>query len=483
MKDITVSKINEVHARIAAEPGVMYELSDHMTFDVPNSQHHPKVKAGVWDGKIRLIDNYGRLYGGLVPNLAVLATDLGYTLDIDKAYLPNKIDEDEIVERIAQLNLPDFIEVEDFQYKAVFETLRRRRLLVISPTSSGKSLITYMLTQLIGGRSLIIVPTVILAKQLVKDMKDYGYAGDIHMIAEGGDKNSDAPITVSTWQSIYKQPSKYFSQYDNMFADEVHRFEAKSCREMTEKMPNTEYRIGLTGSLKGTKTHELMLTGIFGPKITTTTTRELIDRGFVSDISIVVIVFKHPPETQALLKPRHTYREEDDLIIGNERRNRYIRNLVGTLKGNGLVLYRKIGKHGDLLLPILEELGRKVHYVNGTGKTKEAKNNIAAALELAENDIGLTSSGVFATGVSINNIQWLLLSNAIKSQIDLLQSMGRVLRKDGKDNHTTMFDLADLFRRKGDTKNPNGYSYRHLQERLAIYAEQQLNYKVIEVQL
>ena len=54
---LLITKVNEVHMRIEAEPVIKQELSDFFTFVVPNAKFTPAYKSRMWDGKIRLFDN------------------------------------------------------------------------------------------------------------------------------------------------------------------------------------------------------------------------------------------------------------------------------------------------------------------------------------------------------------------------------------------------------------------------------------------
>ena len=99
----------------------------------------------------------------------------------------------------------------------------KSRCLMLSPTASGKSLIIYLMVRfnLIrlkeeeNNKILIVVPTTSLVEQLYKDFKDYGYDSlrNVHRIYQGHEKETDKRIVISTWQSIYKMPKKFFEQF------------------------------------------------------------------------------------------------------------------------------------------------------------------------------------------------------------------------------------------------------------------------------
>ena len=167
------------------------------------------------------------------------------------------------------------------------ETLPLASTLVVllSPTSSGKSLIIYLaVRQLLTykcKKGLIIVPTTSLVEQLYSDFSDYSTKNgwdvqeNVHRIYQGRDKHTDLPLTISTWQSLYTKPEEYFHQFDFIIGDEAHLFKAKSLTSIFDKCVNTKYRIGTTGTLDGMKTHKLILEGLFGKVKKVISTKEL----------------------------------------------------------------------------------------------------------------------------------------------------------------------------------------------------------------
>ena len=138
---------------------------------------------------------------------------------------------------------------------------------MLSPTASGKSFIIYLLVRYYAKRTLILVPTTSLVSQLSSDFADYGFDSDtfVHRVYAGQDKGSTKPITISTWQSLYKLPKEFFDQFDVIIGDEAHLFKAKSLTSILTKMDGCRYRFGFTGTLDGTQTHRLVLEGLFGP--------------------------------------------------------------------------------------------------------------------------------------------------------------------------------------------------------------------------
>jgi len=98
-------------------------------------------------------------------------------------------------------------------------------ILLAGPTGSGKSLMIYTIVRYYadkGEKVLIIVPTTSLVSQLYKDFEEYGWDAEsyCHKIFAGEEKKTNLPVTISTWQSIYKLDKSYFDDYTSILGDE-----------------------------------------------------------------------------------------------------------------------------------------------------------------------------------------------------------------------------------------------------------------------
>ena len=188
--------------------------------------------------------------------------DRGYTFEVDRSV---DADEDFSVEEAREFikTLQMKLDPRDYQVDAFVHAIRKRRAMMLSPTASGKSLIIYLVTRFLDGKTLIIVPTTSLVSQLEKDFYEYGYDSQkyVHPIMSGADKNTDKPVVISTWQSIYKQKKDWFDQFDVVIGDEAHQFKAKSLTTIMTNLDGCSYRYGFTGTLDGTQTHKLVLEG------------------------------------------------------------------------------------------------------------------------------------------------------------------------------------------------------------------------------
>ena len=479
--DIVIKNINEVYVQIDCSDSISYELRDAFTFYIPGYQFTPQFRAKLWDGKIRLFDVRNRLiYRGLVQQIISFAQERTYTVlygDYDTEFSIN-----EAKQFINSLFLK--IEPRDYQIDAFIHAIRHKRVLLLSPTASGKSFIIYLILRYIQAKKiLIIVPTTSLVSQLTSDFADYGYDSDncVHKIYSGQDKETEKPVVISTWQSLYKLPKKYFEQFDAVVGDECHLFIAKSLTDIMVNLTKTKYRIGTTGTLDGTKTHKLVLEGLFGPVKKVTTTKELMNQKHIADFEIKCLILKHP-DTICQAAKNFTYQQEIEYLVLNEKRNKFIANLCVSLKGNTLILYQYVDKHGKILHSLiakeLESTNRKVFFVSGETDT-DVREETRRIVETETDAIIVASFGVYSTGINIRNLHNIIFASPSKSRVRNLQSIGRGLRKSDTKSSAVLYDIADDMKHK----KKNNYTLNHFTERIQIYAEEKFKFKIYRITL
>jgi superfamily II DNA or RNA helicase len=485
VSDIIISKVDEAFVHIQCERSLAQELSDYFTFYVPGYQFVPSYKSRMWDGKIRMLDlRTSRMYYGLVPYIQKFCEEREYTVECTKdVELTENFSVKEANEFISTLGLP--LEPRDYQINSFVHSVRNKRILLLSPTASGKSLIIYLILRYMQEidmkKGLLIVPTTSLVEQMYTDFKDYGYDSETycHRQYAGKDKFTNKFLTITTWQSIYNLPKEYFEQFDFVLGDEAHQFKAKSLTTIMTGLNRAKYRVGCTGTLDGTQTHKLVLEGLFGPVYRSTSTAELIEQGHLAEFKIKCLILKYPDETCKIAKS-FDYQAEMNYIAASAQRNQFVKNLTVSLKGNTLVLFQYVEKHGKELYRLIneEKKKRKVFFVFG-GTDVEIRESIRAITEKESDAIIVASYGTFSTGINIRNLHNVIFASPSKSRIRNLQSIGRGLRKGDNKESATLFDIADDFR-IGKFTN---YTLKHFVERVKIYDEEKFEYKFYNIEL
>lgn len=485
MSKLIVEKINETWVRLKCEPDIMEELYYEFQFEVPGARYMPAFKNRIWDGKIKLVNKRGKTYLGLVDKLREFCEVRDYEFEL-VGIEKEKVKPQDVVEFIRTLRLPHT--PRDYQYMGVYKALKEKHTIIQSPTGSGKSLQIYCLIKNLiewdYKKVLLVVPTINLVTQMRGDFKEY--AADledidksVHLIHGGKEKNTDKPIVISTWQSIFRLDVSWFEQFDAVIVDEVHLAKSDSLKGILEKSINAKHKVGFTGSLDNSITHEMMLTALFGSPYRVASTKDLIEKGHLSDISIKCIVFEYPDNiTKAFGKI--DYRKEIDFIVQHEPRNKFIRNLALSLEGNTLILFNYVEKHGVELERLIKEKAgnRQVFFVHGETDSED-RELVRTLTEKGDNVIIVASLGTFSTGVNIKKLHNVIFAQPTKSVIRVLQSIGRGLRKaDGKDK-MKLFDLVDKLSR-GKHKN---HTYNHFVQRLEIYNNEKFEYSIVEAKL
>jgi len=483
--NLVISKSNEVFLKINTEPHIEYELRDHFKFEVPNAKFMPQYRGRNWNGEIHLYDMRSKqIYVGLLDKIVSFCENYGYSYKFeDNKFYGTPFEEND---NISLEGVKDYMysicshTPRKYQIEGVYGALKHNRKLLISPTASGKSLMIYSLVRYYvdrGEKILLVVPTTSLVEQMYKDFLDYGWDADsyCHKIYSGKEKSNESPVTITTWQSVYKLERSFFEDYGVIIGDEAHLFKSKSLINIMTKLHHAKYRFGFTGTLDGTQTHKWVLEGLFGPSYKVTRTDELMRQGHLSQLDIQCLVLKHKPQTF------ETYNDEIEYLISHDQRNRFIKNLALDLKGNTLILFARVEAHGQVLYDEINNNkrgDRKVFFIHG-GVDAVEREQVREITEKENNAIIVASYGTFSTGINIKKLHNVIFASPSKSRIRNLQSIGRVLRK-GKDKvKATLYDISD----DCSTKSRRNYTLNHFIERIKTYNEENFNYEIITIQL
>lgn len=517
MEKIILRKRDEVRFDlIDVSPSILMELRDHFSFMAPNYRFHPLYKQKRWDGRIRLINlnerPFSSLYIGLFPDLVQFCSDRGYSLEIDGNDEKALMNPDGFAEEDAVIldSIPKRYEPRDYQQKAVISSIEKQRQIIVSSVGSGKSLMLYLLSfwfirkkhQKSGGKVLIVVPTTSLVSQMKGDFLDYSMNSDvfsplIHEIYSGKEKHHiDSPIVISTFQSLAgKMSDEWYDQFGMVIIDEAHRATAKSLIDILEKCRNCSMRIGTTGTIpnaKDQKINEMSLRGLIGPIRQFTTTKELQDKKQLAELDISCIITKHQKKKNTFIvdetaDPAKRYQQEIEYLCQHQERNQLIVEYAFSHSKdiNALVLFNLVEKHGKILFEMaherLDAAEREIFFISGGTKTEEREAIRSYVEKKGKGCIIFASSSVFSTGINIKNLSCIIFAQSFKSQIRVIQSIGRGLRVSDNNDRTTLIDIIDDLH--PGRKSKKNYTYHHGIERLQHYTDQQWNYSIKEIDL
>ena len=121
---------------------------------------------------------------------------------------------------------------------------------------------------------------------------------------------------------------------------------------------------------------------------------------------------------------------------------------------------------------------RKVFFVSGNTQTSD-REAIRGIVEKQKNAIIVASLGTFSTGINIRNLHNIVFASPSKSQIRVLQSIGRGLRKSENGAPTKLFDIIDNL----CSKPRKNFAMLHADERLKIYEREKFMFNTFEIDL
>jgi superfamily II DNA or RNA helicase len=301
-------------------------------------------------------------------------------------------------------------------------------------------------------------------------MVEYGIAE--HCIGKytGQEKNTEPPIIVSTWQSMYKNDA-LLKKFTVLIADECHGLKSEVIGGVAERATNCEWRLGFTGTMPDAAADNLLVQGVIGPVIDEATYEELQREKTISPLNISIIKMLYPEEKLLQMKGIDYVLEKEFLETDTFRNNVITKIADKFLKQNmnGLILVRKVD-HGKLLVSMLESMGYKPNFVCGDVDIKD-RNEIRKDMENDDSQITIATLGTYSTGVSIKRLHFLIFASAGKSKIQTLQSVGRGLRKHQTKDRLLLFDICE--------NTP--HSKDHIPIRIKYYEKSKFPYNMKEV--
>lgn len=484
--EVFVEKKNNSHIIVHSdEPCVHDELYEH--FKVKDPSFRPN-KFSKYDGMIRLYNkNNGQILSGLL--FKVLARLKSYNVTIDdrlKGF--NEINENDLREWISSIGLP--FELYDYQFQAIYDSIRLKRLVVLADTGAGKSAIIYCVVrfwfEFEKEHMLIMVPTILLRKQMVEDFISYGWSDAKKVCQEIEDSKSKTPrkpIIVSTWQSLQNLDSDYFHLFDGIIVDEVHGAKADVQSKILTACINASDRVGFTGTLDGTNAHEYQIQGLLGPAKRYVDTKQLQSLGQASMTQVIVVHLRYN-NVDRLKMSKLDYQGNVEFLLEHEERRKKIASLALSLsekKENSLIIFERVESGLYKFKSLLDELGYgdRVRVIE-SGVKLEQRFDIKNEMEVEEGLILLATWGTMSTGVSIKKIHNLFFASSSKGLIRILQSLGRVLRIHETKEIAKIFDFVDDNRKELSSK---GFFIEHAKERYRFYTMKKHPVKNISIQM
>lgn len=482
------------------------QIDISLTKKIHNWYFHPLVKKKIWDGNICFIEKKGAFWKipiGLWREILEIGKE--YKMEIEIEGISDLI--------LSDFSLEDFkswvdeffsgkdVQPRDYQIEAAWKIIKYRYSISEIATSSGKTLISFMIFAYLKQKGMIrkflmIVPNTNLVFQGNDDFIDYGIEDlgvKIQQIGGGSKLREGCDLIIGTFQSLVKKDAEFFEDVDAVFVDEAHHTNSMSIKKIVAHCMHCGWRFGLTGTLtKRGSADYLTIQQFLGPLVVEISPEFLFKNNHATPVEIKVVVMNWlDPEIKAKLadlkfnsvnmEGNDIYNIERKLVIESEKRLRYVVDFISKTSKNSLVLFQSVkDEYGKQIWNRLRDLSsdREVFYVDGDtdeSLREEYKNRMSSG----ENKVLIATYGTFSTGISINNLHNIFLVESYKSEVLIKQSLGRGMRKmEGKDK-VNVIDFVDDF----STPKYNNYLMKHSEARIQIYRNENFKYKIFKVNL
>ena len=322
------------------------------------------------------------------------------------------------------------------------------------------------------GRSIVIVPTKDLVTQTEEDYINMGLDVGVFF---GDRKEYLKTHTICTWQSLESLAKKskerdleidinaFFEGVVCVIVDEVHKAKADVLRKLLSTyLANAPIRWGLTGTMPEEEADKVGVVACIGPLLGQINTKELQDLGILAQLHVNIW------QMQDLGEAAFTnYQAELKWLTTSQSRLKFLAKEIITMSdsGNTLILVDRV-QTGEMLQLLIPDSV----FVSGKMKSKSRKEEYKEVQEV-DGKVIIATYGVASTGINIVRIFNLVLFEAGKSFVRVIQSIGRGIRVAPDKDFVNVYDVCSNCK----------FSKRHLTKRKKFYTEAQYPYSIKKV--
>lgn len=365
------------------------------------------------------------------------------------------------------------------QRRAVEAFYRRRFGIIVVPTRGGKTFIASEIARIFlateKGQFLFCVDNTTLFEQAVGDIKQYfePYGGIEVGEIRAGKVDTTKRVTVAMIQTIQRTLSKtckdrkkkatlqkYLKELQFLCVDEIHDNCSESKLKIYKKCSNLDYQLCLSATpyRSDAPLENWRLQQWSGDIIYRISEQTLRKRGVLSDYRVFELVVDHNELSYSDLDDCDYIDLRKKLIFDSDVRNKYIIkviDIVKRLKLKTLLLFQSI-EHGQFIADITE-----LPFISGKDKSKVREQRKTELLENKEGGI-LLASDIFKKGVTLPDVEVLLVCDNNKEVANTVQRKGRVLGATENKTKSLIIDFIDIF---------DDYFSTHSESRLNTYVD------------
>lgn len=285
------------------------------------------------------------------------------------------------------------------QLAACKAAIRHARGGIVMPTGTGKSLVIGLIASKLGVKTLVVVPTLEIKKQLSAALKS---------------------CTSVKVENIDSRSLINETDYDCLIIDECHHAAAKTYQTLNKKSWNKiTYRFFLTATYFRNDTNEqLLFEGIAGDVIFELTYKEAIAKGYIAPVEAYYIDL--PKRASSASSWSEVYSTH---VVRNDARNEAIARLLRGFTHMGvptLCLVKEVA-HGEAIRGL-----STCHFVHG--QDDESRRYISQFnAGVIKTLIGTT--GILGEGIDSRPCEYVIIAGLGKAKSAFMQQVGRAVRK------------------------------------------------------
>ncbi len=454
-----------------------------------------KYKLGHWDGKIHFfkMDRSGLhaiSYVKLLPEIISYIQKSGYSIKMidDRKHVDltiPPIDKNYFADRGFLDPDGNPLILGDHQVRGVNALTSESGGIFEAGTGAGKTIVTAALCQLyedhLNFKCIVIVPTSDLINQTYDELKLYGvdcgrYSGD--------DKDINHLHVVSTWQALQNN-KPLMSMFQVAIVDECHGVTGSTLQEILNDYGSHCFvRLGLTGTLPEEDIDKMAVAVTLGEVVERVEAHELIANGWLAELKLYMY------ELTEDVRPEYTefcqnhpelvnetsysdfkktmfadFNAEKKYLQKKPQRLSFIAKLIMVPQGNTLVLVPNVefGKKISKLIP------ESVFFYGQDSKA--VRKQLYSSFNTRNDLIAITTFQLASTGLNIKRIFNLFLIDGGKSYVQIIQSIGRGLRRASDKSKVRVYDVHSDFK----------YSKQHAASRRKHYKAKKYEFKTKKV--